>query len=75
MHGLRRAFELAGARSIVMSLWKVDDEATQVLMNNFYANLIAGEAPASALRAAQLELRTQYEEPYFWAAFICQGAP
>lgn len=55
--GLRRAFHLAGCRSVVASLWKVDDEATAVLMRLFYQYLWSGGGgPRDALRAAQLEL-------------------
>lgn len=56
--GLRRAFSLAGADTLVMSLWKVDDLATAVLMERFYANLLVrGLARAEALREAQIHLR------------------
>jgi len=54
--GLARAFQLAGARNLVVSLWKVDDAATAAFMDAFYARLAAGEAPAAALRGAKLEL-------------------
>lgn len=75
--GLRRAFVLAGAKTLVMSLWKVPDEATQQLMTDFYRRLLAGEARREALRQAQLTLKQQekYASPYFWGAFICQGDP
>jgi CHAT domain-containing protein/tetratricopeptide (TPR) repeat protein len=73
--GLRRAFVIAGARSLVMSLWKVPDEPTRELMEDFYRRLLAGEAKAEALRQAQLAMRAKYPEPYYWGAFICQGDP
>ena len=54
---LRRAFHMAGVRSVVSSLWKVDDTATAQLMQNFYRGLwIAGLHPAEALRKAQLQM-------------------
>ena len=73
--GLQRAFTLAGARTLVMSLWSVPDEATRELMEEFYRRILAGEGRADALRHAQLKLRQKYPDPYFWGAFICQGDP
>jgi len=75
--GLRRAFVLAGAKTLVMSLWKVPDDATRALMVDFYHRLLAGEGKADALRNAQQTLRAkpEYADPYFWGAFICQGDP
>jgi CHAT domain-containing protein len=71
--GLRRAFQLAGARAVVMSLWKVPDEATCALMTGFYRNLLAGQPRAEALRQAQLELKVRYPNARYWGAFILQG--
>jgi CHAT domain-containing protein len=73
--GLRRAFVLAGAKTLVMSLWKVPDDATRELMEEFYRRILAGEGRADALRAAQLGLKAKYPDPYYWGAFICQGDP
>jgi CHAT domain-containing protein/tetratricopeptide (TPR) repeat protein len=73
--GLRRAFVLAGAKTLVMSLWKVPDEQTQELMVDFYRRLMSGEGRAEALRAAQLGIRSKYPDPFYWGAFICQGDP
>jgi CHAT domain-containing protein len=71
--GLRRAFMLAGAKTLVMSLWKVPDQATQELMVDFYQRLLTGAPRAQALREAQLALRSVYPDPCYWGAFICQG--
>lgn len=71
--GLRRAFMLAGAQTLVMSLWKVPDEQTASLMEIFYQELKAGGSRIDALRFAQNEIRKQHKHPYYWAAFICQG--
>jgi tetratricopeptide (TPR) repeat protein len=71
--GLRRAFVVAGARALVMSLWKVPDAQTCGLMIDFYGRLLAGEEASTALRGAQLEMKKRYPDPYFWGAFICQG--
>jgi CHAT domain-containing protein len=71
--GFRRSFVLAGARSLVISLWKVPDIQTKELMIEFYTRLIAGEARSQALRNAQLVIKEKYPNPYYWGAFICQG--
>ena len=55
--GLQRGFKKAGAQSLLMSLWKVDDQATQMLMTQFYANLIKGQSKYEALREAQRYVR------------------
>jgi CHAT domain-containing protein len=73
--GLRRAFELAGARTVVMSLWKVPDQQTVKLMGQFYRGILAGRPRAEALREAQLAVKALYPQPVHWAAFICQGDP
>jgi len=75
VHGLRRALTIAGARSLVMSLWAVDDEATRALMTDFYRHLSQGVARSEALRRAQLKLMRKEEtaHPAFWAAFVLAG--
>ena len=72
--GLTRAFLLAGADTVVSSLWKVSDESTALLMEHFYRHLRQGEGPARALREASLAVRKQYPEPFFWAPFTVTGA-
>ncbi|MFF0372467.1 CHAT domain-containing protein [Micromonospora sp. NPDC005087] len=71
--GLRRCFVLAGARTLVMSLWKVPDEQTAQLMADFYQLLRDGLPRAEALRQAQLRTRERHPDPRYWAAFVCQG--
>ena len=73
--GLRRAFVLAGAQTLVLSLWEVPDHPTQELMIDFYTRLLAHQGRADALRGAQLALRAKYPDPRYWGAFICQGNP
>ncbi len=72
--GLQRGFKKAGAQTLVMSLWEVADDATQILMTCFYNNLLAGLSKRSAFREAQQYLRTCnggiYDHPQFWAAFV-----
>jgi CHAT domain-containing protein/tetratricopeptide (TPR) repeat protein len=73
--GLRRAFLLAGAKTLVMSLWKVPDAQTQMLMEAFYKRILDGRPREEALREAQLAVKESHPEPFYWAAFICQGDP
>jgi CHAT domain-containing protein len=73
--GLRRAFVLAGAKTLVMSLWKVPDQQTQQLMVDFYRRILKGQPRAEALRQAQLALKAKHPDPSYWGAFICQGEP
>jgi CHAT domain-containing protein len=73
--GLRRAFVLAGAQTLVMSLWKVPDQQTKDLMVDFYKGLLSGKGRAEALREAQLAMKEKYPDSYYWGAFICQGNP
>lgn len=70
--GLTRGFLYAGARTIVSSLWQVDDEATAKLMAVFYKNLDR-VGKREALRLAQVEIRKTYPHPFFWAAFQVVG--
>lgn len=71
--GLRRAFAVAGARTLIFSLWKVPDVQTRMLMTHVYEALIAGKGRAEALRHAQQRVRAEHPAPFYWAAFICQG--
>ena len=73
--GLRRAFVVAGARALVMSLWRVPDQQTQELMEDFWHRTLAGQPCADALRQAQLAMKMKYPNPYCWGAFIFQGDP
>ncbi len=73
VYGLQRSFIVAGAKALVMSLWKVDDAATQALMTNFYTNLSKGGSKLKAFKQAQTQLMTKYKEPYYWGAFIMIG--
>jgi CHAT domain-containing protein len=81
VYGLQRAFMVAGAKSLLMSLWKVDDTATQLLMSRFYKEWIGkGKSKRAAFSAAQAYLRNYkkggkkiYAAPYYWGAFVMVG--
>ena len=71
VYGLQRAFKKAGAKSIIMSMWEVDDEATFCMMSYFYKNrYIDGMSKYEAFTKAQRQLRTEFPNPYYWRAFI-----
>jgi CHAT domain-containing protein len=71
--GFTRGFLYAGARSLISSLWQVDDEATRDLMVNFYSNL-SKMTKDESLHQAQLKIKKQYPQPYYWAAFLLTGS-
>src|SRR5205085_8921191 len=75
--GLTRAWQYAGARSVVSSQWKVDDESTAALMTAFHKHLLAGKEKDEALRLAMVEVAgnraRSWEQPYHWAAFLLVG--
>jgi CHAT domain-containing protein len=56
-----------------MSLWKVSDEATQMLMTEFYSALLSGKPKREAFKIAQMKLREKFESPYYWGAFVMVG--
>lgn len=87
--GLQRGFKKAGANTLLMSLWKVDDKATQLLMTKFYDELLSGSGKHDALLSAQRFVREYaetrgtgtsavtiqpYAHPRYWAAFILLDA-
>ena len=79
--GLRRAFQLAGARTVVMSLWSVPDKQTQEMMVDYYKRLKSGESKSEALRNTKLSIiksrrqKNKTAHPFFWASFISVGEP
>lgn len=69
--GLQRAFKIAGAKNLIVSLWKVPDKETAELMELFYANLADSKMTIrDSFSKAQKDLRDKYPDPYVWAAFI-----
>lgn len=81
VYGLRRAFQRAGARTIVMSLWKVPDKETCELMGNFYQNWSSGQSKEEALRRSALKILHAHRSegksthPLFWGGFVLLGDP
>jgi CHAT domain-containing protein len=75
--GLRRALVIAGSETQVMSLWKVDDEATRQLMSSYYEKLLKGGGRSEAMRDVQLAMMKNKEtgHPFYWASFIVSGNP
>jgi CHAT domain-containing protein len=73
--GLNRAFIYAGTPTVIASLWSVDDNATALLMKQFYTHLRAGLSKAEALQQAQRDVRATHPHPYYWAAFVLTGDP
>ena len=73
VYGLQRAFIVAGAENLIMSLWKVNDATTQMLMSTFYSNWIGGQPKQAAFHDAVQTLKNKYKEPYYWGAFVMLG--
>ncbi|OGF68074.1 MAG: hypothetical protein A2Y62_18345 [Candidatus Fischerbacteria bacterium RBG_13_37_8] len=71
--GLKRAFILAGAKTIVMSLWSVPSAETTQLMTNFYDFMSQGKGKAQSLREAKLRMLRDHPNPFYWAAFLLTG--
>ena len=80
VYGLQRALQVAGARATLLSLWKVDDQATEVLMRRFYRRALQGEPLTQALQEAQQEFRRDpalkqrgWSHPFYWAGWQLVG--
>jgi CHAT domain-containing protein len=71
--GLTRAFFYAGTPSVVSTLWRVEDEPSALLMEHFYTHLRSGMGKAEALRQAQMDVREEYPNPYYWAGYVLSG--
>lgn len=71
--GLARGFFSAGARSVLLSLWMVDDETTDQMMVDFYQERMSGRSLAASLRAAQRKMLEEKPHPFFWSPFVLVG--
>lgn len=73
VYGLQRSFLVAGADNVVMTLFKVNDEITQELMNDFYSHWLGGETKRDAFQAAKKRIKDKYESPIYWGSFMMIG--
>ncbi|MEW6126167.1 MAG: CHAT domain-containing protein [Acidobacteriota bacterium] len=73
LHGLMRGFLYAGAPSMVVSLWAVNDRSTADFMREMYTHIKSGKTRRAAIRHAQLAIKDAYGHPYYWAPFILMG--
>lgn len=73
--GIYRSFLLAGAKSVIISLWNVEDESTSILFSKFYEYLKEGHSKSKSLRLAKMHLKNnpKYSHPFYWAPFILMG--
>jgi CHAT domain-containing protein len=72
--GLPRIFFYAGAKSVILTLWRINDESTATFMNSLYCYLSKGNDKAQALRLAKLEMiNSKFSHPFYWAAFVLNG--
>lgn len=68
-----RAFQHAGARSVVVSLWEVASEAAVEYMKSFYGQIKSGKSNAEALKFARKEIKSKYPNPFYWSVFVLYG--
>jgi CHAT domain-containing protein len=73
--GLKRAFILSGAKTVVMSLWSVPSKETTELMTEFYKLMSEGKKKSEALRQAKMNMMSKKPNPYYWGAFVMTGNP
>lgn len=73
VYGLQRAFLVAGANTIIMSLFKISDDATKELMIIFYRKWLATGDKRKSFIDAKKKIRTKYKDPYYWGAFVMMG--
>lgn len=70
VYGLQRAFKVAGVGTIIMSLWEVNDSATELMMTKFYSSLSSGKTKRESFDIAIAAVKKEFDSPEYWAAFI-----
>lgn len=70
VEGLQRAFKAAGVNTLVVTLWQVDDTATELMMTEFYKNLTGGHKRREAFDLARTAVKKKFPDPYYWAPFV-----
>ena len=73
VYGLQRALRIAGAQSLLLSLWDVDDEVGRMFMQTFYEQWLGGKSKPEAFRYTQLAIKVKFPHPFYWAGFILIG--
>jgi len=74
--GMQKSFFEAGSKSVIVSLWDVNDKYTSYFMRDFYKHLAEGKSKSAALRQAKLDFIRNYSaNPYYWSAFVLSGNP
>ncbi len=73
--GLKRSFILSGAKTVVMTLWKIPSQETVDLMQEFYAQMGVERSKAEALRQARLNIKKKHPNPFYWGALVMVGKP
>lgn len=71
--GLQRALRIAGAQSLLLSLWAVDDKVGRIFMTTFYEKWLNGLSKTAAFRETQLAIKKKYPQPFYWAGFVLIG--
>ena len=74
VYGMHRGFKQAGVKSVLATLWNVNDQSTAEMMNLFYSKWLGGETMQQAFHEAKQKLREHYPSPFYWAAFILLDA-
>ena len=73
VYGLQRSFRVAGAQSLLISLWDLDDVVGQLFVQNFYEQWLSGQSKAEAFHRAQLMIKSKYPHPFYWGGFLLIG--